>query len=264
MPVTFSLLSLMARPFKAIVLLLTLLAGHAQVVIPGVIMRTIATAGGGCTTVSGSLLFETFEGPGYVDGNWVPFASTGVVDDTYDTAPAPLAGSFSLYIENPAGTGTSGTRNSAPATPQGHLYFFCKVNVTSLQATSRIFAFENSMGTEVYSVDINSSGALIVNNGATASSATTTTLTAGTTYYVRGEYQKVAVANDAISRVEVNTTGIWTGSGNGFREVTNGTMTTDVTDVVIKITNNGGQSKIIFDTYILDDAQIPDTPCDTP
>lgn len=36
----------MARRFKALVLLLTLAVSHAQVVIPGAIMRTIATSGG--------------------------------------------------------------------------------------------------------------------------------------------------------------------------------------------------------------------------
>lgn len=39
----------MDRRFKAIVLLLTLAVAHAQVVIPGAIMRSIATSGGGGT-----------------------------------------------------------------------------------------------------------------------------------------------------------------------------------------------------------------------
>lgn len=42
----------MARRFKAIVLLLTLVVSHAQVVIPGAIMRTIATSGGGGVSFS--------------------------------------------------------------------------------------------------------------------------------------------------------------------------------------------------------------------
>lgn len=234
---------------------------RAQVVIPGAIMRPIAAAGG-CNTVSGSLLFETLEGPGYLNpGNWSESLGGGTITDDY--TGTVLAGSYSLFIENSAGTGTTVTRNTAPASATGTLYFFFLFRPLVISAQTRIFVFENSMGTEVCAVDIKADGALIINNG-TANATTTGVMSMNTTYFVWGFYAKGTGA-DGLAYIAFSTTGTRPTSGPGnYAEVTTGSMTTDVTDTAVKITNNGGQSSAIWDTIIVDDAQIPDNPCNTP
>lgn len=197
------------------------------------------------------LLQQDFEGAGY--DNSEAWTETGVVNEDYTTAPAPLVGSQSALL---SGSDVSVVRLHSPGiTAQDEVYVYFQGNFNTFPASTVL----TIVGAGV-SMERTGGGGLRI--GGTVNSTTTTdTFTTGTTYHFLVRYRRDldGGGGSAIYSVEANTTGTFDSAGNDFAQATTGTDANQCTSIRFHAEAVGGHEWIL-DKVRLDDVAIGSNP----
>lgn len=168
----------------------------------------------GCTN-------ETYEGTGLAVAGWVFGGGTGSITNVdYTTSPAPIDGSQSYLIRNPANDNSFSYINM-PNT--GEIWYRFKVILTNNVVNgARLWIVADNTFTLRSGIEIRSSGLRITHG--TANATTVATLSANTLIYVWGHYLKGSGAN-GVADVAWSTGKQRPTSGNNFASVSTGTST---------------------------------------
>lgn len=208
------------------------------------------------------LINQNFEGTGY--DNSETWTETGNPDEDYATAPAPLVGSQSLYIDGSAATKSAISPNFGD---QLTFSVFFKLHVVTLPGSTgrELIRFllngSQSAGSEL---TVNSTGVLTLTVGTTTIS-TTTTVSAGTTYNVWVDYtaESPDTALNGVGQVAFSTgttkpTSDGGGNGYGRRTNMNGELAVDQLWITAQFSTTG--PTWICDKFLLDDVTIGNNP----
>ncbi len=199
------------------------------------------------------LLQDDFEGPGYESGTWTETGAT--IDDQYATAPAPLVGSYSLYI-TPTGTFRSTKSPQFTASDTVYAYFQFRINTLNTTANQvKIFSIWNG-GTELMAVYQASSKLQI--KVPTTNIPGTTTLDTNTTYHMWVRYTRGTGA-DAVGTMWLSDSA----TKPGAPEVTTseGASTLQADYISLRSSNGGTYTvDIIFDKVRVSDSDIGSDP----
>lgn len=201
------------------------------------------------------LASEDFENATGYDLTWTE-AGTGTLDEDYTTAPAPLVGSQSFRTVLSAQTGTSTHTWAAGA--QSTVYGYCIVHRVSNAGSENIIGFRSS-GSLRMGIVFTGAGAVRVTHG-TANDTTTTTYATGTTVHIWFRYTQGSGA-DGVAELWTSTNGTKPASSGDstYANVTTGTSTTTVNQIVIGPTTSSSQ-EMIFDKIRVDDVSIGSDP----
>lgn len=197
------------------------------------------------------LVEETFEGAG-TPTDWTT-TGTGTID--FDNTIVVIDGAQSLML-----TAVSQTPRAISPTfaAQGEIWVYFKMIVVSLPSASvGLITVKNASAAQVMRIRVTATGLINVQS-ATGGANTTDAVSAGTLYHVLGHYLKGTGA-DAIVDVEFNTTGTWTGTGNKFKQLTNGDATTDA--VSFELGHNASTTfNNVYDRVLAAASQIGNSP----
>lgn len=214
-----------------------------------VVTNGLASGGGGGSSY---LIEQNFEGTGYDNSeSWVE-AGTGTIDE--DSTTSPLLDSQSLRTSATTQTARATTPDFA-AQDDMWVYFQFRVNGSLPAGAITVLTIRNNADGECLRVRLLASGALSVRAGGGTDSPTTDTLSSDTVYHVRAHYIKGSGAN-AVGQVEFSTTSTFLGSGNKWKESTNGTATTDAVKFGLGQFLSSGTFNFDFDRVLADDAEI--------
>lgn len=187
-----------------------------------------ASAAAGSGDACSSCTNETFEGAGFALTGWrVGDNSAGVVTNADCTvSPAPLAGSQSLFIQNPDSQAAYISKTIASSANVG--FRFMMVLSNSVVNNIQLITLDDNVGGSMASIQIQDSSLRIVHG--TANATTVADLTAGTTYYVWG-YRAAGSGANGVGKIAFSTTKTKPTSGDNFATVTTGSTTANVLDV---------------------------------
>lgn len=227
-----------------------------------VLSKKPSAGGGGGGDACSSCTNETYEGTGTVLTGWkYGDNSSGIVTNVdYTTSPAPLDGSQSLLIKN-VNSQAGYTYKTVTGSSGGVGFRFRMVITNTIVNNMYVIRGYNNVFSAVFSVQVQSSGLRIVHG--TANATTVSTLTAGTTYYVWGFYNKGTGAN-GVAKVAFSTSKTKPTSGNDYAAVSTGTATNDCVDLgpwVADVSFGSGVAGVIYDQVsFLPGAEIGDFP----
>lgn len=189
-----------------------------------VLSKKPSAGGGGGGDACSSCTNETFEGAGYSVAGWTEGGGSGfVVNENYTLSPyAPINGSHSLYIQNPA-SDAAYTYLNMPRGPELWMRFKC-VFSNAVPTGLRIAFARNSNFVFQAGVEINSTSNVVIKAG-TATATTTDRVEANKTNYFWFHYKYVAGANNDEADVgfAVHPDKARPTSGNKFASLTTGT-----------------------------------------
>lgn len=182
------------------------------------------------------ILKEYFEGPGF-QNSWT-FAGGGTGNDQYNTSPAPLAGSYSLYFN----VSSNNKRcTNILASTYSEVWGFFLFNTLTTSGQRYIITLQDSSGNDVFYVRQNSGGAMNCAAGTGGGASTSDAMSTSTLYYVWFHYKKGSGAN-AQASVGWNTSATETTSGNKFASLSNGNATADVGRILLGVPSSGTAS----------------------
>ncbi len=224
------------------------------------VLRGIGTTeeggGGGPNPPASPLVDQDFDGAGYANSEtWTEGLDGATVNEDYDTAPAPLEGDDSLFIEPDAmPPGNTYTYHQFGDTDPAYGYCLFRPVVARYQHVIIQFwdsGFAVPFQIEYRDGEDDGDGILRISNGSTTAD-TTGELAEGTTYHIFFSY-----ANGGSATVAFSTDGTRPTSGPNFATTT-GTATTDANRIVLGGANSDNQNQLIFDQVWVDDEQIPE------
>jgi hypothetical protein len=181
-----------------------------------------ASVAAGSGDACGSCTNETFEGTGYSVAGWTEAVNGGIVNEDYTTAPAPLNGSQSLLIKDPADSQSSYTYMTMPSgTTELWMRGMLRITNTVVNGAGIVFIANNAVAIQC-AVEIRASAAKLV--AGTGNATSVATFSADTLYYWWFHYKKVAGANNDQADFAFSTSKTRPTSGNNFVSLTNGSV----------------------------------------
>jgi hypothetical protein len=185
-----------------------------------------ASVAAGSGDACGSCTNETFEGIGYSVAGWTEAVNGGIVNEDYTTAPAPIVGSQSLLIKDPADSNSSYDSINMPAVGEVWIRFACVITNTVVNGARICFARDSGAAVQC-GVEIR--GAKLRIKHGTVSADTATSITADTTNYIWFHYLKGSGANGVadVGFSQHPTKTRPTGGGT-FASVSTGTATANI------------------------------------
>lgn len=203
--------------------------------------------------------FEEVDGGGALgsatDGYDSPLvtAETTAPNNDYATAPAPLVGTYSLFMDTtaPANKQTRWVLGSAET--ELHIFFMFSDATLPSNANGPIFTISDSGGNDQCYLYLRSDGTMQIFNGGT-SATTVDSPAASTTYYVWVDWK-----TDGTAAVGFSTTGTKPTSGNKYASVTGGNGTTASVRLHLRA-DSGTGLQIIFDKFLVSTATIGSNP----
>lgn len=216
---------------------------------PGGVFLTknqVKSVGGGPTYV----IQENCDGTGTPAGWTNDGTQVTTTSWDYATSPAPLEGTQSLQIVQPANSGYT----YYDITALSELWVYMLVNVSSHSGTNAsFFQFLDVGGTVQARVGLDSSNHLDIFDDFSANEQVTTdALSTATTYSLWGHY-KVGSGTNGVLDAEFATTPTMVGSGNKFKQITTGHGTANITRFRI------GNSNAPTITFICDKIRVAST-----
>ena len=181
-------------------------------------------------------------------------AETGTPNNDYATAPAPLVGSRSLYLDSSAAVAQAVRWDLAAA--QSELWMYFKFSDASLPMNSSqpICEMVSSGGVTQGGVYLRTASNFKVVNGTILSTETTGTVSASTTYHLWVHWK-----NDGTGDVGFSTDGVRPTSGNNYQTVTGGDGTSTVTRIYLRASDAALQTMIV-DRFLVSTSVIGDNP----
>ncbi len=198
---------------------------------------------------------ENFEAPGY-ENVWTQAGSGGVINDQYNSPPAPLQGLYSLRIQN---IGDNRRTTNAFSLTHSTVYGFGMVYFPNLPNNREFFGIWNA-GTQLMSVGVlGTTGSLYVEDAGGFRTSVPNSLSLNTLYFVWFRYTKGTGAN-ATYEVQFSTSTTKPAGGNDTLTYTTGTSTLDANRFVIGATGGAASFQIITDKIRLSDTEIGSSP----
>lgn len=183
---------------RLLVVLILLLFPVAASAAPSDMVKVLGqwNAGGG-TPAQTYLLSEDFDGStacgngvdSNCSGTWTKVGAEATTDFSYSTAPAPLAGTYSAFVDGSAASGDGWYRSF---TAQDTVYFYFIVNPTTRTART-VVSLRDSSGNTVMRVSDSGPEIAIYCNDTLAYSATA--FANGTTVHIWADYTKGTGSN---------------------------------------------------------------------
>lgn len=241
--------------FTALAIGLSAFADTTQMLMQ--IARKKANAGGAAYD-----FVETFEGSevdsqsqiGYDNAGWEAGTATADINPRYATAPAPLAGSYSIQI---VGAGLTRYIEWTFATAKSSFFFYFKINPVGYDSFAKqIF--------QLYDASDNLIGRLMSRTGYDelyTYHGTVNDLTAqnhfyeDTTYEVWGEWQSESSDGNLDGVLRIKTSSDGTKPASWTREITVGDS-----EAAVKYFRIEGATESIFDNFIIHSTDIPENP----
>lgn len=210
------------------------------------------------------LLFETFEGTGYLLAGWGENVSGGgSINEDYTSVV--LHGEQSLLIDGGTDDPSYST-NSFSA--QGTVFAHYRFRITSApgdeDAFLSLFRFRDVDGATVMKMQVDSTMFPRITTGGQTASALSP-ITANVTYYVWLSWRKNDSGNSK-STLALSTGPIQPTSGDWYVSVSNGTtVANDASQVFLGYANDtvddaGPEMSTVYDYVLIDDAAVPDYP----
>jgi hypothetical protein len=231
---------------------------------------TFCSSATAITTGATGLLCEDFSGAvectsGYSSncrGTWV--VSSGTPDYDYTTSPAPIEGTYSLFLSglgNSADTRVYRAFTATGGQPQ-EMYFTFILTEDGVTPGDFVIARITKDGSPLLcSVTLKGTKTLGVSAGGGTIQYTTGTVTEDTLTHVWVRYLPGS-GTDALCTVAFSTDGTRPTSGDNYKESTNGTVTANGNRAELwgDYTSANSGNDIIFDKIFVDDATIGDNP----
>jgi hypothetical protein len=176
---------------------------------------------------------ENFENTGY-ENSWTE-AGTGTIDEDYSTSGLGLEGSQCLRL---AASAQAPRATSANWTALPDMWFYLLLRPLTLPSATMMLLTLQASTTECLRIRLDPAGTLKVRAGGGTENTTVAALPAGTTHHIWCRYTK-GTGSNAFGLVAFSTDGIRPTSGNQYRDTTNGTATSDCTNVRFGVTSSG-------------------------